>query len=376
MVIGICKEPAGENRVSFLPDTVKQLIQLKQEVWVVSGAGDAAYAADADYAAVGAKVVDEKTLLEQAHVLCRIHFPEEEYLNKAQPKSIWIGMYQPLYHPTEMQQMASRGMTVCSLDSIPRTTRAQSMDVLSSQANIAGYKAVILAAAHYPHYFPMLMTAAGSIQPAKVLVLGAGVAGLQAIATARRLGAVVEAFDTRPVVKEEVMSLGAKFIEVEGAVDASHAGGYAVEQSEDFKKRQQEKIAATIKKADVVITTAQIPGKRAPLLVTRDMIENMRAGSVIVDLAAATGGNTELTRNGETIVHQGVTIIGNSNLPSTVPADASKLYGRNLLHFLQLLIQPDGQIHFDFTDDIVSAACVVYEGQIRDQRIAQTIQHA
>jgi len=377
MVIGICKEPEGENRVSCLPDVVRQLVQLGQEVWIVSGAGERAYASDADYKAVGAHLADEKEVCQRADMLCRMHFPEDDALiAEAREKTIWVGMYQPLYHAAEMQKMANRGMTVCSLDAIPRTTRAQSMDVLSSQANIAGYKAVILAAAHYPHYFPMLMTAAGSIQPAKVLVLGAGVAGLQAIATARRLGAVVEAFDTRPAVKEEVMSLGAKFIEVEGAADPSAAGGYAVEQSADYQRRQKEKIAATIAKADIVITTAQIPGRRAPLLVTREMVETMRAGSVIVDLAASTGGNTELTRNGETIVHHGVTIIGNSNLPSTVPADASKLYGRNLLHFLQLLISKDGRVQFNFEDDIVSAACVVYEGKIRDTRILQTVQQA
>jgi NAD(P) transhydrogenase subunit alpha len=373
MIIGICKEPEGENRVSCLPDVVRQLIQLKQEVWIESGAGERAYASDADYEAAGARVVDETTLLQGAKVCCRIHFPEDEQIARAQKGSVWMGMYQPLYHASDMQKMVNAGMTVCSLDAIPRTTRAQSMDVLSSQANIAGYKAVILAAAHYPHYFPMLMTAAGSIQPAKVLVLGAGVAGLQAIATARRLGAAVEAFDTRPVVKEEVMSLGAKFIEVEGAADPSSAGGYAVEQSDDFKRRQQVKIAATIQRTDIVITTAQIPGKRAPLLVTREMIETMRAGSVIVDLAASTGGNTEMTKNGETIVYRGVTIIGNSNLPSTVPADASKLYGRNLLHFLQLLITKEGHLQFNFEDDIVSAACVVYEGNIRDTRIQQAL---
>ncbi|QOR75657.1 MAG: Re/Si-specific NAD(P)(+) transhydrogenase subunit alpha [Thermoflavifilum sp.] len=372
MIIGICKEPEGENRVSCLPDVARQLIQLKQEVWIASGAGERAYAADADYEALGVHVADQQEVLQRADVLCRMHFPEDDDLiARAREKSIWIGMYQPLYHRAEMQKMASHGMTVCSLDAIPRTTRAQSMDVLSSQANIAGYKAVILAAAHYPHYFPMLMTAAGSIQPARVLVLGAGVAGLQAIATARRLGAVVEAFDTRPAVKEEVMSLGAKFIEVEGAADPAAAGGYAVEQSAEYQRRQKEKIAATITRADIVITTAQIPGKRAPLLVTREMVETMRAGSVIVDLAASTGGNTELTRDGETIVHRGVTIIGHSNLPSTVPADASKLYGRNLLHFLQLLINKEGNLQFNFEDDIISAACVVYEGQIRDARILQ-----
>jgi NAD(P) transhydrogenase subunit alpha len=212
-----------------------------------------------------------------------------------------------------MSQWAEKGISTFSLDMIPRTTRAQSMDVLSSQANIAGYRAVLLAASLYPRYFPMFMTAAGSIPPAKILILGAGVAGLQAIATARRLGAVVEVFDTRPAVKEEVMSLGAKFVEVEGAADPSQAGGYAVEQTEEYKQKQQQKIAESVAKADVIITTAQIPGKKAPILITAQMMEAMKPGSMIIDLAASTGGNTPFTKNDETVVRKGVTIIGNSN---------------------------------------------------------------
>jgi NAD(P) transhydrogenase subunit alpha len=268
-----------------------------------------------------------------------------------------------------MKEWASKGITTFSLDMLPRTTRAQSMDVLSSQANIAGYKAVLEAANLYGRYFPMFMTAAGSIAPAKVLILGAGVAGLQAIATAKRLGAVVEVFDTRPAVKEEVMSLGAKFVEVEGAADASKAGGYAVEQSEEFLQRQKAKIAESIAKADIVITTAQIPGKKAPILITEEMINAMRNGSVIIDIAAATGGNTPVTKNNETIVYNGVSIVGNSNLQATLPSDASKLYGKNILNFLQLIITKEGTINLNWDDDLVKGSCITHGGEVVHERV-------
>ena len=264
-------------------------------------------------------------------------------------------------------------MTVFSLDMLPRTTRAQSMDVLSSQANIAGYKAVLVAANDYPRYFPMFMTAAGSITPAKVLILGAGVAGLQAIATAKRLGAVVEVFDTRPAVKEEVMSLGAKFVEVEGAADASKAGGYAVEQSEEYKQKQQQKISESIAKADIVITTAQIPGKKAPVLITEEMIDRMRNGSVIVDIAAATGGNTPFTKDGEIVIHNGVKIIGSGNLPATMSSDASKLYGKNILNFLQLLTTKEGALQLNWEDDLVKGSCITHGGELVHERVKQLI---
>jgi H+-translocating NAD(P) transhydrogenase subunit alpha len=243
------------------------------------------------------------------------------------------------------------------------------MDVLSSQANIAGYKAVLMAANNYSRYFPMFMTAAGSIPPAKVLILGAGVAGLQAIATARRLGAVVEVFDTRPAVKEEVMSLGGKFIEVEGAADASKAGGYAVEQSADFMQRQKEKIAASTAKADIIITTAQIPGKKAPVLITEEMIHNMRQGSVVIDLAAATGGNTSYTKNNETVLINGVSIIGNSALSATMPSDASKLYGKNVLNFLALINDKNGGLNLNFDDDLVKGSCITHGNEIVHERV-------
>lgn len=286
---------------------------------------------------------------------------------------ILIGVYNVLYNPQQVERWAQGGVTVFSMEMLPRTTRAQSMDVLSSQANIAGYKAVLLAANLYPRYFPMFMTAAGTIAPAKVLILGAGVAGLQAIATAKRLGAVVEVFDTRPAVKEEVQSLGAKFIEVEGAADASKAGGYAVEQTEDYKQKQQQRIKESIAKADIVITTAQIPGKKAPVLITEDMLAGMRTGSVVIDLAAATGGNTPFTKNNETFLHNGVSIVGNSNLQATTPSDASKLYGKNILNFLALITTKEGGVNLNWEDDLVKGCCVAHGGEVVNERVQQAM---
>jgi H+-translocating NAD(P) transhydrogenase subunit alpha len=316
----------------------------------------------ADYEKAGAKISSAADIIAQADIILCIHAPEASVLS-TRKSAIFIGVYQPLFNQNLVQDFASNQHTVFSLDMLPRTTRAQSMDVLSSQANIAGYKAVLTAAAIYPRYFPMFMTAAGSIAPAKVLILGAGVAGLQAIATARRLGAVVEVFDTRPAVKEEVISLGAKFVEVEGAADASKAGGYAVEQTEEYKQKQQQRIAEAIAKADVVITTAQIPGKKAPILITEEMLNKMQNGSVIIDLAASTGGNTPFTKNNEQVMHNGVMIVGNSNLAGTMPADASKLYGKNVLNFLQLVIDKEGKIKLNWDDDLVKGACITHEGK-------------
>jgi NAD(P) transhydrogenase subunit alpha len=366
MTIGVLKEAAPETRVSLVPEVVQALVKMNVAVWVETGAGANAYFPDAAYTAAGAELKDAAAI-GTADIVLTLN--PDNVPAGLRPDGVVLGIYQPLYNGGLMQQWAQRGLTVFSLDTIPRTTRAQAMDVLSSQANIAGYKSVLLAAMQYSRYFPMFMTAAGSIPPAKVIILGAGVAGLQAVATAKRLGAVVEVFDVRPAVKEEVMSLGAKFVEVEGAADASKAGGYAVEQSEDFQRRQKEKIAEHIRKSDIVIATAQIPGKRAPLLVTREMIEAMRPGSVIVDLAAVTGGNTELTKNDEIINHNGVTIIGNSSLQATMPADASKVYSKNVLNFLKLIINKEGGIHLNFEDDLVKGTCIAHGGQIVNERV-------
>src|SRR3984885_6121720 len=338
MIVGVLKEPSFESRVSLLAESAAALVKKGIEVRGECGAGDKASCGDEDYQKAGASIASRAELLAQADVLLLIH--SDDVPNDLQNK-ILIGVYQPLYHPDRMAAWAKRNITSFSLDMLPRTTRAQSMDVLSSQANIAGYKAVLLAANLFPRYFPMFMTAAGSIPPAKLLILGAGVAGLQAIATGRRLGAIVEVFDTRPAVKEEVMSLGGKFIEVEGAADASKAGGYAVEQSAEFLQKQKAKNAESVAKSDIIITTAQIPGKTAPVLITSDMLDSMKDGSVIVDLAAATGGNTSSTKNYETVKYKGVTIIGDSKLAASMPYDASKLYGKNIINFLALIIDKE-----------------------------------
>ncbi|MBK8611579.1 MAG: Re/Si-specific NAD(P)(+) transhydrogenase subunit alpha [Chitinophagaceae bacterium] len=374
MIIGVLKEPSPETRVSLLPEHVVILKKWNVDVCVESGAGVTAFANDEKYTEAGATIKSRNEVLQSSDFLLSINTPQQSEIDNLIPMAIGtkiiLGVYQPLFNAASMKDLAEKGLTVFSMDMLPRTTRAQSMDILSSQANIAGYKAVLLAANLFPKYFPMFMTAAGSIPPAKMLILGAGVAGLQAIATGKRLGAVVEVFDTRPAVKEEVMSLGAKFIEVEGAADASIAGGYAVEQTEDFMQRQKAKIAESVAKADIVITTAQIPGKKAPILITTAMMEAMKNGSVIIDLASATGGNTELTKNDETIVHQGVSIVGNSALASTMPSDASKLYGKNILNFLQLMIDKEGKFNLNFEDDLVKGTCVVHGGKITNERVA------
>jgi H+-translocating NAD(P) transhydrogenase subunit alpha len=368
MTIGVLKEPSPETRVSILPEHIVVLKKWNVQVIIENNAGTTAFANDEKYVEAGATIVSRDEVLKSADVILSINEPSSSEIQLLKSKII-LGVYQPLFNTSLMKDCAASGVTVFSIDMIPRTTRAQSMDILSSQANIAGYKAVLTAANLFPKYFPMFMTAAGSIPPAKMLILGAGVAGLQAIATGKRLGAVVEVFDTRPAVKEEVMSLGGKFIEVAGAADASKAGGYAVEQSEEFMQRQKAKIAESVAKADIIITTAQIPGKTAPVLITTKMIEAMKNGSVIIDLAAATGGNTELTKNDETVIHNGVSIVGNSRLASGMPSDASKLYGKNILNFLQLITGKTGELKLNFEDDLVKGTCIVHEGKITNDRV-------
>src|SRR5690242_11236122 len=357
MTIGILKEPAHETRVSLLAEAVATLTKKNITVLIEKGAGEKAFCSDSEFEKAGAQIKSRNEVLAGSDIILTIHQPAKQEITDLKSKIV-LGVYQPLYHPGLMKEWASSGLTTFSLDMLPRTTRAQSMDVLSSQANIAGYKAVLSAANMYARYFPMFMTAAGSIKPAKVLILGAGVAGLQAIATARRLGAVVEVFDTRPAVKEEVMSLGAKFVEVEGAADASKAGGYAVEQTEEYKQKQQQRIAEAAAKADIIITTAQIFGKRAPVLLTEAMISKMKSGSVIIDIAAATGGNTDVTKNNEVINYKGITIVGNSDLPSTMPSDASKLYGKNICNFLQLIIDKEGKLNLNYEDELVKGTLI------------------
>jgi NAD(P) transhydrogenase subunit alpha len=373
MILGILKETNNDKRVSLLPEQAAVLVAKQVSVLVETGAGNAAYASDATYTDKNVTVKDRASVLSTADLVLSINPLSSAEMAQLKPGAVVLGTFQPLFNTDLVKQAIDKKASLFSMDMIPRTTRAQSMDVLSSQANIAGYRAVLLAATMFPKYFPMFMTAAGSIPPAKMVIIGAGVAGLQAIATAKRLGAVVEVSDTRPQVKEEVMSLGAKFIEVEGAADASKAGGYAVEQSDEFKQRQQQRLAESIAKADIIITTAQIPGKKAPILITDAMLKSMKPGSVVIDLAAATGGNTAVTKNNETIVYEGVTILGNSNLASDMPSDASKLYGKNILNFLQLIITKEGVLELNFEDDLVKGCCIAHEGAVANERVAALI---
>lgn len=374
MKIAVAREQTlGENRVALTPDQVSRLIKKGWEIVVESGAGDASLSSDEDYIRAGATIEgDRATIWQNGDILVKVAPPTDEELALLPDGSMFASLLNPLGKPEVIQQLAAKNVTALGMELIPRTSRAQSMDVLSSQAGVAGYKAVLMAAAALPKFFPMLTTAAGTIRPAKVFVIGAGVAGLQAIATARRLGAVIEAFDIRPAVKEEVQSLGAKFVEVVLDEETATAGGYAKEVSADSKKKSQELIAKHVASADVVITTAQVPGRRAPLLVTDAMIAEMKPGSVIVDLAGEQGGNCEGCEAGRNVVVHGVTIIAPINLPSTVPVHASQMFSKNMSTLLQLLI-PENEINLDFEDDILDSVCVTHQGEVRNERVKQAI---
>ncbi len=374
MRVAVLRErEVGESRVALVPETVARLVQKGLTVCVETGAGLGAHFPDRAYEEAGAQVVsDPLALLAEAQVVLKVAPPQETEVHLLRPGTVLIGFMDPLGRPLLMRDLAKQGVTTVSMEMIPRTSRAQSMDALSSQAAVAGYKAVLLAAGHLPKFFPMLTTAAGTIPPAKVFVIGAGVAGLQAIATARRLGAVVEAFDIRPQVKEEVQSLGAKFVEVPLEEATEGAGGYAREVSEASKERSRQVISDHVARADVVITTAQVPGKRAPLLVTEAMVARMQPGSVIIDLAAPQGGNCEGIEAGHQVVKGGVTLIGPVNLPASMPIHASQMYSRNLYSLLNLLM-PRNELHLDFTDDIIQAACVTHAGEIRSQRVKDAL---
>ena len=365
MMIAVRTESApGERRVALVPDSVKRLATKKIAVAVEAGAGAGAFATDAEYVTAGARIdASRDGMLDGSDGVVQIRPPTVDEVSTLRVGSVLVSLLYPLANPDLVRALAARKVTAIAVDMIPRTTVAQMMDVLSSQATAAGYEAVLMAAGALPKFFPMLMTAAGTIAPARVLVLGAGVAGLQAIATARRLGAVVEAFDVRKVVKEQVESLGAKFVEVE-ADDAQTAGGYAKELGEDAKRRQAEAIARHVAKADVVICTALIPGRRAPILVTGDMVKAMHAGSVIVDLAAEQQGNCELTRPGETVVEYGVTILGQTDLTSRMCAHASQMYSRNMEKLL-MHVTRDGTFKLDLSDEIVAGSLITHEGAPR-----------
>ncbi len=375
MRIAVRKESeAGERRVAIVPDSVKRLAAKKIEVSVEAGAGEAAFASDVDYRAMGARVdASVPALLADADAVMQVRAPSLEEIKHLKEGTAFVSLLQPLVNLELVRALAERKVTAFAVDMIPRTTLAQMMDVLSSQATAAGYEAVLMAAAALPKFFPMLMTAAGTIAPARVLILGAGVAGLTAIGTARRLGAVVEAFDVRKVVKEQVESLGAKFVEVEAAEDAQTAGGYAKELGEDAKKKQAEAIARHVAKADVVICTALIPGRRAPVLVTAEMVKSMHAGGVIVDLAAEQQGNCELTKPGETVVEHGVTIIGSTDITSRMCAHASQMYSRNMEKLL-FYVTKDGALKLDFKDEIVAGSVITHEGQIVHPKVKELAQ--
>jgi NAD(P) transhydrogenase subunit alpha len=364
MQIGILSEPS-DRRVALVPDVIEQLIQSNNQVLVESGAGAQSYISDEQFGQAGAQVTNRDEVLKSTDLLISINQLPPDCYSALKDHAVAISSFQPFNDIEISKSLSINNISIFSMDMIPRITLAQSMDVLSSMASIAGYQAVLEAATHLPRYFPMLTTAAGTIPPAKVLVLGAGVAGLQAIATAKRLGGVVEAFDTRLAAKEEVESLGAKFVMVEGARDDKDAGGYAVEQTEEYKQRQQELIQEKAVKSDVIITTAQLRGKPAPLLITAETVKSMKPGSVIVDLAASTGGNCEVTRNDEIIEVDQVTIIGKSDLAQQVPMHASQLYSKNILNFLKVLLKEDGTLNLDFDNEIIKSSCIAHAGQDR-----------
>jgi NAD(P) transhydrogenase subunit alpha len=378
MIAAILKEISpGENRVAATPKTVKELIKSGLTVRVQSGAGVASFFADQDYTDAGAEVIsDISTLTNNVDIILKVAPATPEEMDAFPQGSAYVSLMQTTRDIPQVRKLTDKNMTGFSMHLIPRTTLAQSMDALSSQANIAGYKSVLVGATHLPVYMPLLMTAAGTIPPAKVLILGAGVAGLQAIATAKRLGAQVEAFDVRPEVKEQVESLGAKFVEVESdSNDGVGEGGYAKETSDDYKERQQALIKAHIAKSDLVITTALIPGRPAPLLIPTDMVNGMKPGSAIMDLAAENGGNCELTQGDEVVNHNGVLIDGTINLPSTMQVHASQLYAKNVSTFVTYMMK-EGELNFDLEDEIISGAMFTQEGKITHEPTREAVSNS
>jgi NAD(P) transhydrogenase subunit alpha len=375
MQITVLKETeTSESRVALLPESIKKLVAMNVLVGVESNAGLNAGASDEDFAAAGARVSsDRSALIESADVLVSVNRPNDETIARLKKNAVVIGFLRPLDEPQALQPMLEQGVTAFAMELVPRTTRAQAMDALSSMATIVGYKAVLLAAERVPRMFPMLTTAAGTVPPAKVLVLGAGVAGLQAIATARRLGAVVEGFDIRAAAGEAVRSLGAKFLQVNlDGLQTEDAGGYAREVGEDVMNRSRELIAREARQVDCIITSAQVPGRAAPVLVTEAAILGMKRGSVVVDLAGSTGGNCAVSKAGESIDVNGVTVMAPLNLAATVPVHASQLYSRNITAFLSLMIK-EGALKLDFSDDIIAGACALHQGEAKDARIQAAI---
>lgn len=381
MIIGVPKElHPEERRVALIPATVAALAKAGHEVIVQSGAGGAAGHGDRAYTEAGARIESDRTKVFEAEVILMVQGPGsntkngDEDLARFRKGQVIVGFLDPLSEPGKAKQLADTGATAVSMELVPRITRAQSMDALSSMATVAGYKAVLLAADTAPRMFPLLMTAAGTVAAAKVFVIGAGVAGLQAIATARRLGAIVEAYDVRPAAREQILSVGAKPVELKlEAEDTEDKGGYAKEQSEEFLRRQREMMKEVVTRSDVVITTAAIPGKKAPVLVTKDMVGAMQPGSVIVDLAAERGGNCELSRAGETVIEHGVTIMGPANLPASIPVHASQMYAKNLQNLLKELTDKEGNLKVDIEDDVIGGCTVTHGGEVVHPRIRELL---
>nr|WP_276521534.1 Re/Si-specific NAD(P)(+) transhydrogenase subunit alpha [Shewanella sairae] len=372
--LGLPKEShAGESRVAIIPANVARLLKNNLQVLVESGAGSNAGFTDEDYLQAGASIVSREQLFSDADIITVVNAKDEqlaELKSVIKPQQIVIGMMDPLAHPENAQALAETGATAIALELVPRITRAQSMDILSSMATIAGYKAVLLAAHKAPRLFPMMMTAAGTLKPARAFIMGVGVAGLQACATAKRLGAVVEAYDIRPAAREQIISVGAKPVELDlEAENTETKGGYAAEQSDDFLKRQQQAMANVLAQQDIVITTAAIPGRKAPILITKEMVDGMKSGTIIVDLAAETGGNCELTELDKEVVYNGVTILGPSNVPGSAANHASQMYGTNIENLLKLLVTKDGELNLDFEDEIVKDTVVAYQGEVASERL-------
>ena len=373
MIIGILRESGTENRVAMLPSEVAGLKKLGLEVIIELSAGARAFASDKEYQEAGASTGHRKIVITRAGMLLSVNPPLEDDIKSFSEGQVLCSVLNPVENREWLEKARLQGLTVLALDLVPRTTRAQSMDILSSMATVSGYKAVLEAAFLSPRFFPMFMSAAGTIKPSKVLILGAGVAGLQAVAIARKLGAVVEVFDVRSAVKEEVKSLGGRFIEVEGAKEDAAAGGYAVEQTEEFKKKQQELIQRHAIASDVVIATAQIPGRKAPVLVLKETIKAMKPGSVIIDLAASTGGNCELTENGKTLDINGVRIIGKSDYPAGMSYDASKMFGNNIINMLKIMVDREGRLNLNMQDEIINGTTAVHAKEYISQRVKQML---
>jgi len=381
MKVAVIKETApGESRVALVPQGVKALLKSGFEVTVERGAGSTAGVTDDEYTEAGASIAGSASeAVQGAGMVLHINPPslsEPDELSGLNEGTILVSFLDPLGNPDLARALRDRKISAVSMEMVPRITRAQSMDALSSQATVAGYKAVLMAADHLPKFLPMFTTAAGTIRPAKALILGAGVAGLQAIATARRLGAIVHAFDVRPAVKEQVESLGATFLEAEEEVTAEGEGGYAKELSEEQHKKELELIGSAIVDTDIVITTAQIPGRQAPVLITEEMVKTMRAGSVIVDLASESGGNCEVTRMGETVISHGVQVLGPVNLPGSIPVHASQMYSKNIVTLVGEFVGEDGAVTLDFENDVVGPSTVTHAGEVRNERVRTALDGA